>query len=144
MQWQRVASELRRDTPVFRVEAEGFAPFWAITRHADVMSVSQQNDLFLNTIGSVLVSTEVTEHNRSRFLPGLVCERRAHACADAAQPLDVAFVRRFDQRASSTFWTRAFRRHHDAELRAPFVARPAVVTQYKLRDIHIVGAEWRA
>src|SRR5437660_2876640 len=66
VQWQRVASELRRDTPVFRVEAEGFAPFWAITRHADVMSVSQQNDLFLNTIGSVLVPTEVTEHNRSR------------------------------------------------------------------------------
>jgi cytochrome P450 len=65
-QWQRVASELRREAPVFRVEAEGFAPFWAITRHADVMNVSQQNDLFLNTLDSVLLPTDVIEHNRAR------------------------------------------------------------------------------
>src|SRR4030088_3606272 len=65
-QWQRVASELRREAPVFRVEAEGFAPFWAITRHADVMSISQQNDLFLNTLDSVLLPTDVIEHNRAR------------------------------------------------------------------------------
>jgi cytochrome P450 len=66
VQWQRVAAELRRDAPVFRVNAEGFVPFWAITRHADVMNVSQQNELFLNTMESVLVPTAVTEHNRAR------------------------------------------------------------------------------
>lgn len=65
VEWQRVASELRHEAPVLRVEAEGFTPFWALTRHADVMSVSQQNDLFLNTRDSVLIPTEVTEHNRA-------------------------------------------------------------------------------
>jgi cytochrome P450 len=65
VEWQRVASELRHEAPVLRVEAEGFTPFWALTRHADVMSVSQQNDLFLNTRDSVLIPIEVTEHNRA-------------------------------------------------------------------------------
>jgi cytochrome P450 len=65
VEWQRIASELRHEAPVFRVEAEGFTPFWALTRHADVMSVSQQNDLFLNTRDSVLIPVEVMEHNRS-------------------------------------------------------------------------------
>jgi cytochrome P450 len=66
VEWQQVASEIRREAPVFRVEAEGFPPFWAITRHADVMSISQQNDLFLNTMDSVLLPTEVMERNRAR------------------------------------------------------------------------------
>jgi cytochrome P450 len=65
VEWQRIASELRHEAPVLRVEAEGFTPFWALTRHADVMSVSQQNDLFLNTRDSVLIPVEVMEHNRS-------------------------------------------------------------------------------
>src|SRR6266851_5019005 len=65
-QWQQVASELRREAPVVRVEAEGFVPFWAITRHADVMSISQQNEFFLNTMDSVLFPTEVMAKNRAR------------------------------------------------------------------------------
>lgn len=47
--WHEVAAELRRDDPVARVEAEGWAPFWAITRHADVFEVSRRSDLFWNT-----------------------------------------------------------------------------------------------
>jgi cytochrome P450 len=66
VEWQQVASEIRRESPVLRVEADGFPPFWAITRHADVMSISQQNDLFLNTMDSVLLPTEVMERNRAR------------------------------------------------------------------------------
>jgi cytochrome P450 len=47
--WHRTAAELRRESPVLRVEAEGWTPFWAITRHADVFEVSRRSDLFWNT-----------------------------------------------------------------------------------------------
>lgn len=52
--WHEVAAELRRDAPVFRVEAEGYTPFYALTRHADVFEVSRRSDIFFNTRNSVL------------------------------------------------------------------------------------------
>ena len=39
---------LRREAPVHRVEAEGFNPFWAITKHADVIEIERQHDKWLN------------------------------------------------------------------------------------------------
>ena len=39
---------LRRESPVHRVEHDNFNPFWAITRHADVLGIELQNSLFLN------------------------------------------------------------------------------------------------
>ncbi|TPE59500.1 cytochrome P450 [Sandaracinobacter neustonicus] len=39
---------LRRDDPVHWTEPKGYRPFWAITRHADITSVSKANDLFIN------------------------------------------------------------------------------------------------
>jgi len=53
-QWHATATDLRRDDPVLRVEATGFRPFWALTRHADVFEVSRRSDVFLNTQDSVL------------------------------------------------------------------------------------------
>ena len=52
--WHEAAAELRRDTPVLRVEVEGYTPFWAVTRHEDVFAVSRDNEHFLNTRNSVL------------------------------------------------------------------------------------------
>lgn len=52
--WHAVAAELRRDAPVLRVEAEGYTPFHALTRHADVFEVSRRSDIFFNTRNSVL------------------------------------------------------------------------------------------
>ena len=48
-EWHRVVAELRRDAPVVRVEKDGWTPFWAITRHADVFEVSRRSDLYWNT-----------------------------------------------------------------------------------------------
>ena len=39
---------LRREHPVVRVESEAYRPFWAVTRHADVLEVERDNDHFLN------------------------------------------------------------------------------------------------
>ena len=52
--WHAVAADLRDDAPVLRVEAEGYAPFWAVTRYEDVFDVSRHNEQFLNTRNSVL------------------------------------------------------------------------------------------
>jgi cytochrome P450 len=52
--WHAVAAELRDDAPVLRVEAEGYTPFWAVTRYEDIFDVSRHNEQFLNTRNSVL------------------------------------------------------------------------------------------
>ena len=52
--WHATAAELRAEAPVLRVEEEGYTPFWAITRHEDVFTVSLDNEHFLNTRNSVL------------------------------------------------------------------------------------------
>jgi cytochrome P450 len=52
--WHRTAARLRREDPVHRVEIEGFDPFWAITRHADIIDVERQPEHFWNTTDSVL------------------------------------------------------------------------------------------
>ncbi len=52
--WHAVAADLRDNAPVLRVEAEGYTPFWAVTRYEDVFDVSRHNEHFLNTRNSVL------------------------------------------------------------------------------------------
>lgn len=37
---------LRANEPLGRAEIEGLRPFWIVTRHADILEVSRQNDLF--------------------------------------------------------------------------------------------------
>lgn len=37
---------LRANNPLGLARAEGYDPFWAVTRHADILEVSRQNDLF--------------------------------------------------------------------------------------------------
>ena len=44
---------LRRHDPLRRCEPPGYAPFWAVTRHADVFEISNRPDAFLNYPGIV-------------------------------------------------------------------------------------------
>lgn len=53
--WHATAAELRAEAPVLRVEAAGFEPFLALTRHADVFDVSRRHDLWHNTQRSMLM-----------------------------------------------------------------------------------------
>ncbi|MCC6920541.1 MAG: cytochrome P450 [Alphaproteobacteria bacterium] len=39
-------SWLRANCPLGKAEIEGFDPFWVVTKHADILEVSRQNDLF--------------------------------------------------------------------------------------------------
>ena len=50
--------QLRREAPVTWFEPEGWMPFWAITKHADVIEVSKQPDIFLNGPGMTAIREE--------------------------------------------------------------------------------------
>jgi cytochrome P450 len=52
---------LRATAPVSWVEAPAYAPFWAVTRHADIMEVERANTLFTNYPRPVLVTAEDDE-----------------------------------------------------------------------------------
>ena len=39
---------LRANQPLGKVELEGLYPFWMVTKHADILEISRQNDLFHN------------------------------------------------------------------------------------------------
>lgn len=47
-------SLLRRESPIHRVEAPGFNPFYAVTRHADVMDVETHHNEFHNAPRPIL------------------------------------------------------------------------------------------
>ena len=51
-------AELRAHDPVHWCEPKGFRPFWAITRHADITTVSKANDRFVNRLRTYLAPQE--------------------------------------------------------------------------------------
>jgi cytochrome P450 len=56
--FHRACTLLRREAPVQRVEADGFEPFYAVTRHADVMEAERNPAVFRNRPQPVLMDTE--------------------------------------------------------------------------------------
>ena len=51
-------THLRAHAPVSWVEVPDYRPFWAITRHADIMAVERANDVFTNSPRPVLMTEE--------------------------------------------------------------------------------------
>ena len=54
-------AHLRQNAPVSWVDVEGYRPFWAITKHADIMDIERQNDLFTNYPRPLLAITEADD-----------------------------------------------------------------------------------
>ncbi|MDF3338781.1 cytochrome P450 [Mycolicibacterium septicum] len=54
-------THLRANAPVSWVEVPDYAPFWAITKHADIMEIERANDIFTNSPRPVLVTREGDE-----------------------------------------------------------------------------------
>lgn len=50
-------SWLRKEAPLDQAHVEGFDPFWVVTRHADILEVERQNDLFHNGDRSATLTT---------------------------------------------------------------------------------------
>ena len=54
-------AHLRANAPVSRVEVPNYRPFWAITKHADIMDIERDNVLFTNWPRPVLTTAEGDE-----------------------------------------------------------------------------------
>jgi cytochrome P450 len=63
--WHAAAARLRESDPLPRIDVEGYHPFRAVTRHADVAEVERNHTLFWNTMDSVLLPRAQVEHARS-------------------------------------------------------------------------------
>ena len=56
--FHRACTLLRREAPIPLVEVEGFPPFYALTRHGDVMEAERNPEVFRNTAQPVLAEVE--------------------------------------------------------------------------------------
>jgi hypothetical protein len=54
-------THLRANAPVSRVEVPNYRPFWAITKHADVLDIERNNALFTNWPRPVLTTAQGDE-----------------------------------------------------------------------------------
>ena len=67
-----VWTRLRAEAPVARIEAPGYEPFWAITKHADIMQIAAQPDAVLERAG---------HHARPRGRAADAADRRSSCCS---------------------------------------------------------------
>lgn len=117
---------LREHAPVFRHEAPGSPPFWAVTRHADVLEVHSRPEVFIN--GGPILRMDSNEGIEAmhRFR---VRDAERHGW-DPDEPFDMVYkdrpehldfrsitMRRFTPRAMRRFEARLaeLARHHVAE-----------------------------
>jgi len=63
-------TRLRAESPVHWCSPEGFEPFWAITRHADICEISKQPAAFSSASGIAMIPTEQEEVVREQSLGG--------------------------------------------------------------------------
>ncbi|KUI33429.1 cytochrome P450 [Mycobacterium sp. GA-2829] len=54
-------ARLRAENPVAWVDNPPYRPFWAITKHADIMAIERANDLFLSEPRPLLVTAEADD-----------------------------------------------------------------------------------
>ncbi|WP_024802924.1 cytochrome P450 [Nocardia sp. BMG51109] len=65
-------TELRAKAPVSLVDVPGYHPFWAITRHADIMAIERANRLFTNWPRPVLMTAASDEMQASAGIRTLI------------------------------------------------------------------------
>ena len=54
-------TQLRANNPVAWVDNPPYRPFWAITKHADIMAIERANDLFLSEPRPLLATAEADD-----------------------------------------------------------------------------------
>jgi cytochrome P450 len=65
-------AHLRVNAPVSWVEVPDYRPFWAITKHADVMAIERANTLFTNSPRPVLMTAEADAHQEALGISTLI------------------------------------------------------------------------
>jgi len=62
---------LRAHAPVSLVDCPPYRPFWAITKHADIMEIERANDLFVNEPRPLLATAEADDVAREQLAAGM-------------------------------------------------------------------------
>ena len=65
-------THLRTRTPVAWVDVPNYKPFWAITKHADIMAIERNNILFTNSPRPVLMTAEADEQQAAIGISTLI------------------------------------------------------------------------
>lgn len=71
-------THLRTHAPVSWVDRPPFRPFWAITKHADVMEIERANDLFLSAPRPLLAPAEADDLAQSLLNAGMGLRTLVH------------------------------------------------------------------
>lgn len=66
-----VFAQLRAERPVGWVAQEPYRPFWAVTRHADILDIERQHTLFINGPRLTLIPAQVERQAASGMAGGL-------------------------------------------------------------------------
>ncbi|MDX6740883.1 cytochrome P450 [Actinocorallia sp. A-T 12471] len=69
---------LRRDAPVHRVDAPGYNPFWAVTKHADILDIERDNVLWLNEPRPLLATAELDRVQEEQRAMGMGLSTLVH------------------------------------------------------------------
>ncbi len=59
--WHAAARRLRHESPILKVTLDGYPEFWAVTKHADVMEIERNPEIFTNAPLPVLTPKAETE-----------------------------------------------------------------------------------
>src|SRR5260221_6083212 len=69
---------LRRADRVHWVEPPDYEPFWAVTRHADIMEIERNNTLFLNAPRPLLATADMDAQAKQREAEGTALRTLIH------------------------------------------------------------------
>src|SRR3982751_4821891 len=61
---------LRANEPLGVADIEGVDPFWVVTRHADILEISRQNDLFHNGDRSPTLTSQAVDKRVREMMGG--------------------------------------------------------------------------
>ncbi|MGU3497863.1 cytochrome P450 [Mycobacterium sp. C31M] len=62
---------LRAHEPVVRVESRRYRPFWAITKHADIMAIERENNLFISEPRPLLATAAADDLAKQQLEAGM-------------------------------------------------------------------------
>lgn len=71
-------TQLRTNNPVVWVDNPPYRPFWAITKHADIMAIERANDLFLSEPRPLLATAEADDVFKAQIEAGIGIRTLVH------------------------------------------------------------------
>ena len=69
--WHAALTHLRANVPVAWVDHPPYRPFWAITKHADIMAIERDNNLFISEPRPLLATAEADDFAKAQLESGM-------------------------------------------------------------------------